>query len=937
MPIEQNLETSGSQNSTSGVTSAVPLMPFSRGSEWRKWDLHVHTPGTAKNDNYSGGNAWETFISELEVLSDVAVFGVTDYWSIDNWKLLKDEQDNNHRLVGKLLIPNVELRIIPVTNQDVPINLHVLFDPQISYDDIQRQFFQQLQFERCGCKFSATRNDLVALGRQISGDNNLEEVAAWRRGVEQFQVPYTKVKEIVELPYWRGKCIVGVANGTNDGASGIQDSAMRESRCEIYRMADIIFSSRKQDQDYFCGRGCDSKESVIQQYGSVKPCVVGSDAHDFNRLKTWHNEKVTWIKADPTFDGLRQILFEPEERIKIQTPKPEEKAAYQIIDSITIAEDGFWSQRIPFNQNLVTIIGGRSSGKSTLLSCMAETIGYPQQYDDKEYAEDEKGFIDKHKNSVSVKWADNGEMQDHQVDFFRQNYMIHLQADRREIDKLISRILKEDSDNASLFARYDQFLIDTKADITADCATLFSQRDRLSAIDLDIKEKGGLEGHGKVVEALTCQLNEQKKKHSALNEEEQRDFEEVKGEIDAFESSLTVLRRNKEAIEVLISNEESYKIDPIDVTALSDELGHELSQKHTTIWSGAHADWLAYLKSVNDRLNAEIEAGEIRLGQLKENLIYKKGMDDLEANSVLRDIELRLSNERSKYTEVEALVMQRKKLQHESQQLIAKIASKHASYQVAAQKFIADIAWGSEHLSIKGTIRVKERALKDRLEGQMTRKSKPQQEYVETLINHDTFDVERASLFLKNVMERRISYNQDVDEQFLVSEFLSTNWFEINYDIVYQGDTFSAMSPGKRAFVILRLLLEFGNNECPILIDQPEDSLDNRAIYTELVTYLREKKKKRQIILVTHNPNVVVGADAEQVVVANQTGIKNANVGGNKFAYVSGSLENSIPKDASCSTVLEAQGIREHVCEILEGGEDAFKKRESKYGFPVSK
>ena len=75
-----------------------------------------------------------------------------------------------------------------------------------------------------------------------------------------------------------------------------------------------------------------------------------------------------------------------------------------------------------------------------------------------------------------------------------------------------------------------------------------------------------------------------------------------------------------------------------------------------------------------------------------------------------------------------------------------------------------------------------------------------------------------------------------------MSEFLSTNWFEINYDIVYQGDTFSEMSPGKRAFVILRLLLEFGNDECPILIDQPEDSLDNRAIYTELFTYLREKK-----------------------------------------------------------------------------------------------
>jgi predicted ATPase len=150
---------------------------------------------------------------------------------------------------------------------------------------------------------------------------------------------------------------------------------------------------------------------------------------------------------------------------------------------------------------------------------------------------------------------------------------------------------------------------------------------------------------------------------------------------------------------------------------------------------------------------------------------------------------------------------------------------------------------------------------------------------------------------------------------------------------VYQGDTFSEMSPGKRAFVILRLLLEFGNNECPILIDQPEDSLDNRAIFTELVQYLRDKKKKRQIILVTHNPNVVVGADAEQVIVANQTGSKNENIDRLKFSYTSGALENSRSKDITCATVLESQGIREHVCEILEGGEEAFKKRENKYGF----
>ena len=119
------------------------------------------------------------------------------------------------------------------------------------------------------------------------------------------------------------------------------------------------------------------------------------------------------------------------------------------------------------------------------------------------------------------------------------------------------------------------------------------------------------------------------------------------------------------------------------------------------------------------------------------------------------------------------------------------------------------------------------------------------------------------------------------------------------------------------------------------MLDQPEDSLDNRAIYNELVEYIKTKKKTRQIIIVTHNPNLVVGADAENVVVANQDGVNSKNRDDLKFQYINGSLENSSKKAAQCETVLESQGIREHVCDILEGGDDAFRKREAKYGFTI--
>ena len=185
--------------------------------------------------------------------------------------------------------------------------------------------------------------------------------------------------------------------------------------------------------------------------------------------------------------------------------------------------------------------------------------------------------------------------------------------------------------------------------------------------------------------------------------------------------------------------------------------------------------------------------------------------------------------------------------------------------------------------------------------------------------------------FLQKALENKIELKAYKDIKDLAKGLLTENWFSISYDLTYQNDTFNKMSDGKKSFVILKLLLEFSHKECPILIDQPEDSLDNRAIYNELVAYLKQKKKVRQIILVTHNANIVVNADAEEVIVANQHGEDSKNQGGIKFQYITGSLENTKLMDKNLDIVLQSQGIREHVCEILEGGTEAFKKRENKY------
>ena len=162
------------------------------------------------------------------------------------------------------------------------------------------------------------------------------------------------------------------------------------------------------------------------------------------------------------------------------------------------------------------------------------------------------------------------------------------------------------------------------------------------------------------------------------------------------------------------------------------------------------------------------------------------------------------------------------------------------------------------------------------------------------------------------------------------------DWYNVHYIVTSENDdTISQMSPGKKALVLLELLINLKESNSPILIDQPEDDLDNRSIYTELSKFIKEKKVKRQIIVVTHNANIVLGADAEQVIVANQNGKDTPNNDGLKFEYRSGALEENdkeLNDDGSERIgILSKKGIQTQICDILEGGRMAFELRKNKY------
>ena len=142
----------------------------------------------------------------------------------------------------------------------------------------------------------------------------------------------------------------------------------------------------------------------------------------------------------------------------------------------------------------------------------------------------------------------------------------------------------------------------------------------------------------------------------------------------------------------------------------------------------------------------------------------------------------------------------------------------------------------------------------------------------------------------------------------------------LSYGLKYNGTELEKLSPGTKGIVLLILYLGMDVADTrPLIVDQPDENLDNESIYTMLTTYFKVAKTRRQIILITHNPNLVVNSDSEQVIIAAAT---RRESGLPHITYHSGSLENSTPPN---------QGIRQQVCRILEGGVDAFRKRERRY------
>ncbi|MGL4721787.1 MAG: TrlF family AAA-like ATPase [Desulfovibrionaceae bacterium] len=920
-----------------------------RGSEWRQWDLHVHSPAS-QLEPYNGN--YEDFIKQLSS-AEAKVIGINDYYSIEGYKEIisridniKDENSKEIKRAleniqqNKTLFPVVELRmnniIIAKNSSQKAIDFHIIFNNknEEKYLESIVTFIKGLKdgLKQPICSSYGT-DDIKGL--TVDYDACLKEL----KGND-----ILKTNHLIWLPY-----------NEYGGIDPIPSDELIKQH--FIKRADILGSSNQKQRDFFLWK-CEkwTEEQYREWLGVKKPCIKGSDSHKkeypigcLQDEKSNPMEKYCWIKAEPTFEGLKQIVYEPEGRVRIEREEPEcGKSGYNIVDSITIKHKDFVDNTIYFNKNLNVIIGGRSSGKSLFLSILAAKLKGEKdtttvsKYDNDYFNEIVKATIVGMKDSVTSE--ENSSV----VDFMPQGYIHTLVSSKKDdLQKRLSDIIKEDKDNSAILNNIDGKLGEEKEKRKKIFDTLYIIKKEKQ----DIQEKiGKLPTKKQVDEEITKLKKTLSTLTTSLTEENINILNDFEDALSFYVKEIE-LKENLEAQLNKVKN--CLNFQDFELSFENDDMQRTLQAKYKEIMKNAKSAWCTYINEEKDKLTANKNEFMQNKKEIEENDEYKTLKAEREKSTQYLIVDTKLKEEEKKLQEIESLTKKLEELDKCSNSNIKQLCSLIQNMQkcynslqnvhkkslettitIEAEYVFKDDVLASTLSEYLHATNINNKGLKSNEDTNENRtwKIHTLEDYKNALDELCTFIYQE-----KYTLKKNKDY-QDLFQALLVN---IDRYFGIVYRI-YENDNgnkepFEMMSEGKQGIVFLKVLLEFERNaQYPLLLDQPEDDLDNRSIYTELVRYIKQKKIERQIFIVTHNANVVLGTDAEHVIVANQHGSTTPNKENKKFQYVSGAIENTC-KDETNSSVLLKKCIREYFCDILEGGEEAFKEREHKYALKATK
>lgn len=906
------------------------------GSTWGRWDLHIHTKNTKKNDQFRS-ETFDDFCYQLfkkAINNKIRAIGITDYFCIENYKKVYEYKNNldSNKLFEKeekeeikkmLIIPNVELRILPTTKKGRLINIHCLFNPKY-VNKLDNDFFSTLEHSAGNRKFKMNKNGFIGLGEELGieldpDNKNYQEnlKKALKMGINNFAISHAELQKLLdENDELRSNTITIVSNSNQDGASGVQqhydmfengEGALDGVRQAIYKLSDIVFSSNESDIKFFKGQSKLKKTDFIRKVGSIKPCVHGSDAHTEDKLFLPDKNRYCWIKANPTFEGLKQIIYEPS-RVHIGENCPQH--AIHKLDSLSLdfneeikwENDTFWfsnfSEKLFFSPYLTCIIGGRGSGKSTLLNLIAKKVN-KLDFD----------FFNKlnnhniHNNvNFEPQIVDN-------IEFLGQNTIEEFAKDSKKFTFSIFERLNKKSDNHLELLEKE---ISNNLVVFEDQIKLLKKREEKHK-ELNEK-KNELLKYNELLKTITEKKFLENTKNLQHLQKEIIQIEESRNRFEKIYLSVKEITTMHEQISNINNNyDEHYNELISDLSALFNKFKNKDYTKEKNN--------LKELKYKAEMINDEIKI------YLQEKGMNKENIQDVQfANTHIELIK----------EEIKKIKKDIRSIKKDKRNFSTNIIDKNIdSFNTLINKELTSINKIFTEISNKNTDDVKiinisyelnsdifkiifsELVNKINLENQISTFKSTFYDYLKEIDINDVISYKNSADFIEKITPRPTKAYDKLKEVFkdqlnfeiykLIIEknkrdIKNNKILKVNYDNKRLEDS----SFGQRCTAAIVVLLSLGNN--PIIIDEPEAHLDSSLIANYLVELIKEQKQNRQVIFATHNANFVLNADAELII----------------------KLENKDGLTKSKSFSIEEIAYRHDLLK-LEGGKDAFQKRELKY------
>lgn len=864
---------------------------YSKGSEWRRWDLHVHTPASY---DWHGGEVTPEELVEKAIEEGLSVIAVTDHHRV-GWV---DQIANAANDKGLTILPGVELR---TDKGNRGIHVIGIFPEGTSAKNIYDKILSPLGF---------SDSDISTKGDdQIYCD---------------FEEACKKIKEmngIISLHAGKRSC--GIEQLNSDARSLLKK--------DIANQVDILeVTDTAQVEDY--------EKKVFPNVGRKWPMIVTSDSVDRQQLshKKGHSldcigKSFTWIKADPTFEGLKQIKYEPNLRIKIQEDDPNESETFARIENCSIGfpddlrirdkESGKsldfclrGAYEILFSNNLTCVIGGRGSGKSTVIHILYNLwenneIGKLHEINSPiSNLELSREPLTKVRELTSAEIPANTE-------FFLQNEIEKFARDIDEMSKLVRYRLdllsSLDSASGSLKEKEKKW-----SDVEKEIAGLLRAYEYISDTD-------------KEIDLLNHNIRTLRKQVDVIKSKE---YKALQKEIEEASSCIARFNAYQNDYEKLIK----------EIVALSDRI-KKLDWRHfknqeilNQLFKGLD-DQILQIKASVEASKEEFDEQKYpnELEEKKEKLkrfLHEKGLSEenieelTDAAEQINSLEAKVRNLKTEKLPYEDIYKRREELLGDYQEKYKDYRKRFFEVANELEKRLSKLDFtddkGRINFEPKTSYKILTNAITQFIKRSNKSKTTLSIDNIQTVLfdSRDISDLINDKQKIRDIViaSRKATIHTQVlqelvnDDVFLERLYLEMykHYFDIGNILVQtelDGKLLQNTSFGERCGIVIAIILVAGTN--PIVIDQLEDNLDGKFISKVLVPLVRRQKQNRQIILITRDANIVIGGDAELIQI----------------------LESSNGKTTITPSTIENIRERSKYIWILDGGVEAFQKREEKY------